>query len=299
MKLALVSFYLLAIFHIHFRGKVRLPFMRQLFDHSSFMAPINLFMHVFSKVPSKPYLALDQFKELEPLQQNWQIIRAEAENLLALKKIKAAEQNNDAGFNSFFKNGWKRFYLKWYDASHPSAEQLCPQTYALLKGIPSVKAAMFAELPPGGKLNPHRDPFAGSLRYHLGLATPNDDRCFIDVDGERHSWRDGQGVMFDETYIHWAINGSESDRIILFCDVERPMRYRWAQAVNRWLGRTMMTAAASPNEQGDQTGLVSKLFKVSYVAGQYRRRYKAWNKTAYKATKFGLIIALAAAIILL
>ena len=299
MKLALVSFYLLAIFHIHFRGKVRLPFMRQLFDHSSFMAPINLFMHVFSKVPSKPYLALDQFKELEPLQQNWQIIRAEAENLLALKKIKAAEQNNDAGFNSFFKNGWKRFYLKWYDASHPSAEQLCPQTYALLKGIPSVKAAMFAELPPGGKLNPHRDPFAGSLRYHLGLATPNDDRCFIDVDGERHSWRDGQGVMFDETYIHWAINGSESDRIILFCDVERPMRYRWAQAVNRWLGRTMMTAAASPNEQGDQTGLVSKLFKVSYVAGQYRRRYKAWNKTAYKATKFGLIIALAAAIIFL
>ncbi|KQW96526.1 aspartyl beta-hydroxylase [Massilia sp. Root418] len=299
MKLALVSFYLLAIFHIHFRGKVRLPFMRQLFDHSSFMAPINLFMHVFSKVPSQPYLALDQFKELEPLQQNWQVIRAEAENLLALKKIKAAEQNNDAGFNSFFKNGWKRFYLKWYDASHPSAEQLCPQTYALLKAIPSVKAAMFAELPPGGKLNPHRDPFAGSLRYHLGLATPNDDRCFIDVDGERHSWRDGQGVMFDETYIHWAINGSESDRIILFCDVERPMRYRWAQAVNRWLGRTMMTAAASPNEQGDQTGLVSKLFKVSYVAGQYRRRYKAWNKTAYKATKFGLIIAVAAAIIFL
>jgi beta-hydroxylase len=35
------------------------------------------------------------------------------------------------------------------------------------------------------------------------------------------------------------------------------------------------------------------------VAGQYRRRYKAWNKTAYKATKFGLIIALAAAIIFL
>ena len=299
MKLALLTFYLLSIFHIHFRGKVRLPFMRQLFDHSSFMAPINLFMHVFSKVPSKPYLALDQFKELEPLQQNWQIIRAEAENLLALKKIKAAEQNNDAGFNSFFKNGWKRFYLKWYDASHPSAEQLCPLTYALLKSIPSVKAAMFAELPPGGKLNPHRDPFAGSLRYHLGLATPNDDRCFIDVDGERHSWRDGQPVMFDETFIHWAINGSESDRIILFCDIERPMRYRWAQAVNRWLGRTMMTAAASPNESGDQTGMVSKLFKVSFVAGQYRRRYKAWNKTAYKLTKVGLIAGVAAAIIFL
>ncbi|MBY0239488.1 MAG: lipid A hydroxylase LpxO [Burkholderiaceae bacterium] len=299
MKFALVGIYLLSVFHIHFRGKVRLPFMRQLFDHSSFMAPINWFMHTFSRVPSKPYLSLDQFKELEPLAANWQVIRAEAEALRALQKIKAAEQNDDAGFNSFFKNGWKRFYLKWYDASHPSAEQLCPQTYALLKGIPSVKAAMFAELPPGGKLNPHRDPFAGSLRYHLGLATPNDDRCFIDVDGERHSWRDGQGVMFDETYIHWAINGSESDRIILFCDVERPMRFGWAQAINRFLGRTLMTAASSPNETGDQTGLVSKLFKISFYMGQYRRRFKAWNKTAYKVTKFGLIIGLAAAIIFL
>ncbi|GAB2851089.1 lipid A hydroxylase LpxO [Pseudoduganella ginsengisoli] len=299
MKFALVAIYLLSVFHIHFRGRVRLPFMRQLFDHSSFMAPINWFMHTFSRVPSKPYLPLEQFKELEPLQQNWEVIRAEAEALRNLQKIKAAEQNDDAGFNSFFKNGWKRFYLKWYDASHPSAEQLCPKTYELLKNIPSVKAAMFAELPPGGKLNPHRDPFAGSLRYHLGLATPNDDRCFIDVDGERHSWRDGQGVMFDETYIHWAINGSDSNRIILFCDVERPMRFGWAQAINRFLGRTMMTAASSPNETGDQTGLVSKLFKISFYMGQYRRRFKAWNKTVYKITKFGLIIGLAAAIIFL
>ncbi|SFU39424.1 lipid A hydroxylase LpxO [Pseudoduganella namucuonensis] len=299
MKLTLVSVYLLSVFHIHFRGRVRLPFLRQLFDHSSFMAPINLFMHLFSRVPGRPYLALEQFGELEPLRRNWEVIRAEAEQLLALQKIKAAEQNDDAGFNSFFKNGWKRFYLKWYDASHPSAERLCPRTHALLKSIPSVKAAMFAELPPGGKLNPHRDPYAGSLRYHLGLATPNDDRCFIDVDGERHSWRDGQGVMFDETYIHWAVNGSERDRIILFCDVERPMRYRWAQAVNRWLGRTLMTAASSPNETGDQTGLVSRLFKISFVMGRYRRRYKAWNKTAYKLTKFGLIAGLAAAIVFL
>jgi beta-hydroxylase len=296
MKWAVITLYFLSILHIHFRGKVRLPFMRQLFDHSSFMAPINLFMHAFSKVPSTPYLPVSDFKYLEPLQQHWEVIRVEAENLMRLQKIKAAEKNDDAGFNSFFKAGWKRFYLKWYEASHPSAEQLCPQTYALLKNIPSIKAAMFAELPPGGKLNQHRDPFAGSLRYHLGLATPNDDRCFIDVDGERHSWRDGQGVIFDETYIHWAINGSESDRIILFCDIERPMRFRWAQGVNRWLGRFMMTAAASPNETGDQVGAVSKLFRISFTMGHYRRRFKAWNKNVYKLTKVALIIAVAALI---
>jgi beta-hydroxylase len=294
MKWFVVGFLVLSVLHIHFRGKVRLPFGRQLFDHSSFMAPINMFMHLFSKVPSTPYIPVREFPELSVLQDNWPTIREEGLRLIEMKKIKASEENNDAGFNSFFKTGWKRFYLKWYDASHPSAERLCPQTYALLQGIPSVKAAMFAELPPGAKLNPHRDPFAGSMRYHLGLATPNDDRCFIEVDGQRYSWRDGQGVIFDETFIHWAENASDSDRLILFCDVERPMRFGWMQAVNRWLGRTMMTAAASPNESGDQTGLVSKLFRISHVMGQYRRRYKAWNKTAYKATKVALIVGLAA-----
>lgn len=297
MKWTVVSLYLLSIFHIHFRGRVRLPIMRQLFDHSSFMAPINLFMHVFSRVPSTPFFPVAQFRDLAPLQQNWEVIRAEALNLLALQKIKAAEKNDDAGFNSFFKNGWKRFYLKWYDASHPSAERFCPQTVALLHGIPCVKAAMFAELPPGAMLNRHRDPFAGSLRYHLGLVTPNDDRCFIEVDGQRYSWRDGQGVIFDETYLHWAKNDSESNRIILFCDIERPMRYRWAQAINRWLGRTMMTAASSPNETGDQTGAVSKLFRISWVMGRYRRRFKAWNRPLYYATKTGLIVGLVALIV--
>ena len=91
--------------------------------------------------------------------------------------------NDDIGFNSFFKRGWKRFYVKWYDQALPSAQALCPKTVELLKSIPAVKGAMFALLDPRSNLNPHRDPFAGSLRYHLGLVTANSDACFISVDG--------------------------------------------------------------------------------------------------------------------
>lgn len=297
MKWVFVLLYLFSVAHIHLRGRVRLPIMRQLFDHSSFMSPINLFMHRFSGVPQTPFLPLAAFPELIPLQENWETIRNEALQLRHMQKIKAAEKNDDAGFNSFFKNGWKRFYLKWYDASHPSAERFCPCTVALLKTIPSVKAAMFAELPPGGKLNMHRDPFAGSLRYHLGLDTPNSNQCFIEVDGQRYSWRDGQGVIFDETYIHWAENTSNEDRIILFCDVERPMRYRWAQAVNRFLGRTMMTAASSPNENGDQLGGINRIFRYAWLMGQYRRRFKQWNRRVYVMTKGVLIVSAVALVV--
>ena len=279
---------------VHLRGRVRHKVGRQVFDHSTFTAPINVFMYAFSRVPTTPYLEPSSFPHLAALVDNWQTIRDEGVRLMQLERIKAAESHNDAGFNSFFKTGWKRFYLKWYDDAHPSAATLCPNTTALLKSIPEVKAAMFAELPDGAKLGRHRDPFAGSLRFHLGLATPNDDRCFIDVDGQRYSWRDGQGVVFDETFIHYAENRSGRNRLILFCDIERPMTTRWAQRLNHWLGKHVVAAGASPNEAGDKTGFINRIFIVSHVAGQYRRRFKRWNPTVYRVTKVVLLLALVA-----
>ncbi|GAA4331883.1 lipid A hydroxylase LpxO [Pigmentiphaga soli] len=297
MKWVIVALYLGAVVYIHLRGKVRMRFLRQLFDHSSVLAPINAFMYLFSRVPALPYIPNESLPALRALDDNWQVIREEALRLREAQRIRAAQKNDDAGFNSFFKSGWKRFYLKWYDAQHPSAAEWCPRTVQILRGIPQVKAAMFTELPPGAKLNPHRDPFAGSLRYHLGLETPNDDRCFIEVDGQRYSWRDGQSVVFDETYVHWALNGTDQDRVILFCDVERPLRYRWAEAFNAWFGRHAMSAASSPNEEGDKTGLINKLFGIAFVVGRYRRRLKAWNRTVYKIVKFVLIVGVIALII--
>jgi beta-hydroxylase len=291
--------YFLSVLHIHFRGRVRLPLRRQLFDHSTFLAPINVFMYLFAKAPSTPFIPLTQYPELAPLQQNWRMIRAEAENLLALKKIRAAEHNEDAGLSAFLKSGWKRLYLKWYDAIHPPAQRLCPRTFALLQSIPLVKVATFVELAPGAKLTQHRDPFAGSLRYHLGLSTPNNDSCFIEVDGQRFIWRDGDAMIFDETYIHWAINGSDTSRIVMVCDFERPMRFRWTQAVNHLLGRALMTATSSPNETGAQTGLVSEPLSILYYMGHYHRRFKSWNRAAYNAARIALVAGIAALIYLL
>ena len=103
MKWFIVGIYLFSILFIHLRGRVRLPFLRQFFDHSSIMAPINLFMYAFSKVPSStPYVKASHFQDLHLLDVNWQMIRDEALHMQAMSKIKAAEKNDDAGFNSFF-----------------------------------------------------------------------------------------------------------------------------------------------------------------------------------------------------
>jgi beta-hydroxylase len=293
LKIAFVLAYLACILVVHLRGKVRHSFWGQVFDHSGFLAPVNVLLYAFSKTPARPFPPMAQFPQLDVLRRNADVIREEGLALMAHARIRKPDQNDDAGFNSFAKSGWKRFYLKWYGDAHPSALRLCPKTTELLRGIPSVSGAMFAVLPPGAKLNPHRDPYAGSLRYHLGLVTPNDDRCFIQVDDEFYSWRDGEGVVFDETFIHTAENRTDVERLILFCDVERPMTNRLAERFNEWFGRHIVSAASSPNEKGDKVGLVNRLFFLAAIAGTYRRRYKAWNRTAYKLTKVALFVLVA------
>src|SRR6478735_5382989 len=284
--------FIAAAMYIHYRGRIRHRFYRQLTDHSTFMAPYNMLMYMFSAVPNRPYVDVKLFPELKPLSDNWQMIRDEALKLFDEGHIRAAAKYNDLGFNSFFRRGWKRFYLKWYDAPVPSAVALCPNTVALVQSIPTINGAMFAMLPAGGDLGRHRDPFAGSLRYHLGLVTPNNDACRIFVDGQPYAWRDGEAVLFDETFIHWAENRTDVDRLILFCDVERPLRSRIAARINHWVEARFLRATQTENAPGDKVGLLNRLFTVAYFVRMPGKRLKAWNKHVYYTVKFAVIAAL-------
>ncbi|WP_425605319.1 aspartyl/asparaginyl beta-hydroxylase domain-containing protein [Fulvimonas yonginensis] len=273
---------------VHLRGRARLRFDRQLVDHSALFAPYNLMMYAFSAVPARPILDRRGFPQLDLLQANWRTIREEALRLFDEGYIRAAEKHNDASFNSFFKQGWKRFYLKWYGEPMPSAQALCPKTVELLDAIPSVKAAMFALLPPGSKLNPHRDPFAGSLRYHLGLITPNSEDCRIFVDGHVHAWGDGKDVVFDETYVHWAENRTDQTRVILFADVERPLRTRLMQAVNRRVGAFMGRITTSPNTDAEaaRTGFVNRAFALNQRGRERTRAFKKRHPRLFRVLKY-------------
>jgi beta-hydroxylase len=295
IKYLILGAFLLSVLYVHLRGKVRFGFARQLFNHSSLLAPYNALMYLFSAVPSRALLSEREFPELAALSASWQVMREEALRLRDEGYIRAALHNNDIGFNSFFKRGWKRFYLKWYDQPLPSAEALCPRTVALLKRVPAVKGAMFASLEPRSRLNPHRDPFAGSMRYHLGLVTPNSDACFISVDGERYSWKDGEAVLFDETYIHFVENNTDETRIILLCDIERPLRSRLMGSVNAWVSRNIVTASATQNVEHERVGALNRFYSHVYhpFASRLRgaaRSLKHRNRPLYKALQYGIAI---------
>ena len=290
--LVILFVYVISIMHMHYRGRVRLPVLRQVLTHTNYLAPYNLLMNLFSKLPTAPIIETDLIDDLAILRNNWEVIRDEALSLSEDGEIKAADGLNDAGFNSFFRHGWTRFYLKWYGDPLPSAVRKCPKTLEVLKQTPSIKAAMFASLPSGGKLMPHRDPFAGSLRYHLGLKTPNSDECFILVDGQKHSWRDGEDVLFDETYIHEAHNRTEENRIILFCDVTRPMKIKLIDRFNLFMSNTLVSASATKNEEGDGVGMINKIFEKVYVVRTISKRFKRWNRRLYRTTKYALFLGI-------
>lgn len=286
--LILLAFFVLCVLLVHLRGRFRLRFDRQLVDHSALFAPYNLVMYAFSTVKSQPIMDRRGFPQLDLFQANWKTIRDEALALASDGNIRASAKSDDASFASFFRQGWKRFRLTWYGEPLPSAAKLCPKTVALVQSVPGVKAAMFAVLAPHSRLNPHRDPFAGSLRYHLGLVTPNSRDCAIFVDGEEHAWGDGKDLVFDETYVHWVENKTDQPRVIFFADVERPLKFRWLQAVNRRVSAFMGRITNSPNMESatEKAGFVNRMYAMSQRNRERNRAFKRKHPKLFRGAKY-------------
>ena len=135
-QLLIVYAYVASVCYVHFRGRVRLRFGRQLSEHSGLFAPFNVLMYLFSAVPRRPILEVRDFPELAPLRDNWRVIRDEALALCEAGQIDYTEKHDDLAFVAFRKRGWKRFYLKWYHDFLPSAAEWCPRTVELVRSIP-------------------------------------------------------------------------------------------------------------------------------------------------------------------
>lgn len=198
---------------------------------------MNTIFALTSKVPIQPYYHdLTIVYESILIKLNFKMIRDEVKKLY--KDFKTID--NDLFFQglSRTKNDWSRLYLKWFDEIDPVGKQLCPNTTRLMEEMPNVKIAMISVLKPGAKILPHKGPYRGCLRLHMGLLTPNSDDCFISLDGLRYSWRDGEVILLDDSYEHYVENNTDRYRVILFCDIIRPMNIIGNMA-NELLMKTM------------------------------------------------------------
>ena len=118
---------------------------------------------------------------------------------------------------------WKLAMIVGYGKPIDEVKASFPVTLSILAKLPEVQNAAFSLLKAGGSIPPHRGSTASILRYHLALIVPDQGKhSCLTVDGVDVPWREGQGILFDDTFEHSARNGAAKDRVVLIVDIFRP-----------------------------------------------------------------------------
>jgi aspartyl/asparaginyl beta-hydroxylase (cupin superfamily) len=118
---------------------------------------------------------------------------------------------------------WNVFMLYSYGTRPRANRARCPRTCAALDGIAGVSQAFFSILEGGKSIPPHAGPTRGYLRYHLALVVPDQDPPHIRVRDVVYTWREGESVLFDDSWEHEVVNRARSPRAVLIVDVLRPL----------------------------------------------------------------------------
>lgn len=188
----------------------------------------------FPDLPQGPYHDPHLHAWASRLQDEFPKIRSEAQRVWG----------EDQGFPNFleFKEGenqsvylqgagpkpaWEAFFFyrhgKRYDANH----ERCPNTSRVLESIQLCRIQdqapeiCFSVLAPGSHIMPHYGVTNTRLVMHLPLIVPAN--CALNVVGlGEHAWREGELMMFDDTFQHEAWNHSKESRIVLLMDCWNP-----------------------------------------------------------------------------
>jgi beta-hydroxylase len=67
------------------------------------------------------------------------------------------------------------------------------------------------------------------------------------------------------------------------------MKYRWAAAFNGWFSRHVMSAAGAPNDAGDKTGGINRLFGKIYKIRLRGKALKKRNRKLYYLEKWAIL----------
>jgi aspartate beta-hydroxylase len=174
----------------------------------------------FPDIPSTPFL--DPF--LRPwgkkLADAFPEIRAEAAQLRAdqvQQQLNGAAPNTTRDAFFFYRRGQR------YDDNHLR----CPRTSAVLESADLCRIRdqtpeiCFLMMAPGARVAPQYGVTNMRVVLHLPLIVPGDCALGI-IDGDVHQWKEGELMMFDDTFQHEAWNRSDQTCVNLLMDAWNP-----------------------------------------------------------------------------
>ena len=123
--------------------------------------------------------------------------------------------------------GWSAYFL-WKHGERIDAHcAACPVAAQAVEHAPLPRirarapAAFFSRLDPGVHIPPHNGATNARLTVHLPLIVP--EGCAFRVGDETRLWKEGELLIFDDTILHEAWNGSDRQRVVMIFDIWHPM----------------------------------------------------------------------------
>jgi beta-hydroxylase len=222
------------------------------------LAPIERFIGKRSLVGDATFFPLERFDWVKHIEDNWMVIREEAERLLDDRDALANFQDiSKDQIEITDDDRWKTFFLYGYGFEAKLGIEMCPRTAALMKEIPGMTTAMISILSPRKHILDHRGPYKGVLRYHLGLIVPKDAAaCRIRVGDDIRHWEEGKSMIFDDTFNHEVWNDTDETRVVLFVDIIRPLPFPDSainKAILKAIGYSPFVLDAKRNQEAWET----------------------------------------------
>lgn len=197
-------------------------------DYHVFKSMLNKFYAKYVGKDKRP--TFFDIKKISPaldqLKQHYSIIKKEFEQAYKSQPNMPLYHEIDPGeaeISNTTAKRWKVFMLYLLGHKPKLNRDLCPETCRLLSIIPNLVQAFFSVLEPGKSIPLHEGPYLGYLRYHLGIEVPKENPPHIIVNQQEYTWREGEAVLFDDSWPHAVVNHCSELRVVLIIDILRPM----------------------------------------------------------------------------
>lgn len=185
-------------------------------------------------LPDQAWFEREQFPFLRVLEQATALIQQELLGVLAdeAEFRPYVDMPANAPAASIFQQlnhspDWSAYHLYRHGERVEDHCRRCPATVALFESLPTMRIAdhspeiLFSVLRPGTHIPPHTGVINGRLTVHLPLIVP--ENCgALRAGDEARSWRTGECLVFDDSFVHEAWNQSDQTRVVLIFDVWNP-----------------------------------------------------------------------------
>lgn len=180
-----------------------------------------------SRISNAPVLDPAQFGWMDRIAGQWDVIQREARAIYGhIDAIPPLREISPDHRGIIEDDSWRSFFLIGYGVEVPENMARAPRTAELVAVIPGLNSAFFSILAPGAHISRHTGVTKAFLTAHLGVVVPEKWRdCKMQVDDQDLNWREGEWVVFDDTYEHEVWNDTDQPRIVLLCQFARPLKF--------------------------------------------------------------------------